>query len=96
MRLEPSAAASIEKPRQGTMRKVGPNLREVGVRLDAAFIEAFVRMPSDFRPESRMPQFYGMQKHLWAARGWTRPSGLRRWRFCAVAGYLLSQSRPVP
>ena len=95
MRLEPSAAASIEKPRQGTMRKVGPNLREVGVRLDAAFIEAFVRMPSDFRPESRMPHFYGMQKHL-GGKGLDEAKRFEPVEVRAVAGYLLSQSRPAP
>jgi len=53
MRLEP-----------GTMRKVGPSLRDVAGRLDRAFVEDWLRQPSRFRPETRMPQFFGMHEHL--------------------------------
>lgn len=54
MRLEPS----------GTMRKVGPNLRYIAGKLTAPFVESWLRRPSDFRPTTRMPQFFGLHEHL--------------------------------
>ena len=61
-RLIAILAAEIAHP--GTMRKVGPSLRNVAGKLDAAFTEAFLANPAEFRPQSRMPRFFGMHEHL--------------------------------
>ena len=51
----------------GTLRKVGPSLRFVGNKLDAAFMYDWIREPNHFRPDSKMPQFFGLHGHLQTA-----------------------------
>ncbi len=48
----------------GQMRKVGPSLRFVGHKLDGAFLYDWIRQPKRFRPDTRMPQFFGLWNHL--------------------------------
>lgn len=52
----------VETP--GEMRKVGPSLRRVSHKLTADFMYDWVRQPSHFRPDTRMPQFFGLWDHL--------------------------------
>ncbi len=56
-----SVLADVETP--GKLRKVGPSLRHVGSKLDFTFLYSWIRQPSDFRPSTKMPQFFG----LWSA-----------------------------
>jgi cbb3-type cytochrome oxidase cytochrome c subunit len=92
MRLEPNSPQDARGTAPGTMRKVGPSLRDVAGRLDARFLENWIGNPSDFRPEARMPRFYGLHEHL------EGPSLAKARRFEAVeiraiAEYLLAASR---
>lgn len=48
----------------GSFRKVGPSLRYVAAKLDAAFLYQWVRDPTDFRPSTKMPKFFGLHDHL--------------------------------
>lgn len=48
----------------GTLRKTGPSLRYVGSKLDEAFLLDWVQQPRHFRPDTRMPQFFGLWDHL--------------------------------
>ena len=48
----------------GKLRKVGPSLRFVGQKLDRNFLYNWIREPKQFRPNTRMPQFFGQWKHL--------------------------------
>jgi cytochrome c2 len=48
----------------GKLRKVGPSLRHVADKLDYDFLYSWVRRPQDFRPNTKMPQFFGLHKHL--------------------------------
>jgi len=48
----------------GTLRRVGPSLRYVRDKVDATFLYDWIRQPSNFRPTTRMPQFFGLWKHL--------------------------------
>ncbi|MEX2027718.1 MAG: hypothetical protein WEH44_10455, partial [Pirellulaceae bacterium] len=52
----------VETP--GELRKVGPSLRRVGHKLTPEFMYDWVRQPSHFRPDTRMPQFFGLWSHL--------------------------------
>ncbi len=52
----------VETP--GQMRKVGPSLRHVASKLDPSFLYSWVRKPTDFRPSTKMPQFFGQWDHL--------------------------------
>lgn len=48
----------------GTYRKVGPSLRHLGDKVDLKWLYNWVREPKDFRPTTRMPQFFGLWGHL--------------------------------
>ena len=52
----------VESP--GTQRKVGPSLRFVKSKLDAAFLYDWIRDPAHFRPTTKMPSFFGQYDHL--------------------------------
>ena len=85
---------AAEHSRPGTMRKVGPGLRDVAERLDAAAIVARIGDPAGFRPATRMPRLFGMHEHLDGAA----LDAVRRFEpveIRAMAEYLLAASRPV-
>ena len=46
------------------MHKVGPSLRDTPARLSKEFLVAWTAAPSDYRPATRMPTFFGMHSHL--------------------------------
>lgn len=48
----------------GVLRKPGPSLRFSGSKLDAEFLFDWIRNPKNFRPTTRMPQFFGLWSHL--------------------------------
>ncbi|HWA99079.1 MAG TPA: hypothetical protein VG713_11330 [Pirellulales bacterium] len=48
----------------GQFRKVGPSLRYVASKVDLAFLVNWIRRPQDFRPNTKMPQFFGLWDHL--------------------------------
>jgi cytochrome c2 len=56
-----SVLADVETP--GKLRKVGPSLRYVASKVDFDFLYSWIREPKDFRPSTKMPQFFG----LWSA-----------------------------
>jgi cbb3-type cytochrome oxidase cytochrome c subunit len=70
LRLEPStieAAKQVEQDggiQPGTMRKVGPSLRDVADRLDDTVLDRWIADPIAIRPTTRMPQFFGLHEHL--------------------------------
>ncbi|HEX7380325.1 MAG TPA: c-type cytochrome, partial [Pirellulales bacterium] len=55
-------AADEETP--GQYRKVGPSLRYVGSKLDLPFLVDWIKNPTDFRPTTKMPRFFGLWDHL--------------------------------
>ena len=48
----------------GQYRKVGPSLRYVGQKVDFDFLYSWIKNPTDFRPSTRMPRFFGLWDHL--------------------------------
>lgn len=52
----------VETP--GTFRKVGPSLRHLRYKVDFPWLYSWIRRPSDFRPSTRMPQYFGQFEHL--------------------------------
>lgn len=52
----------VETP--GQQRRVGPSLRYVKHKLSRDFLLDWIRVPSHFRPTTRMPQFFGLWDHL--------------------------------
>jgi cbb3-type cytochrome oxidase cytochrome c subunit len=41
-------------------RQVGPNLSHIGSKLDQEWVAKWIKNPHAFRPDSRMPRFYGL------------------------------------
>lgn len=78
----------------GTMRKVGPSLRATADRLSAMFLFHWTRAPSDYRPETRMPTFYGLHEHL-SDRSLAESARFEPVELHAMAAYLLAASQPV-
>src|SRR3954453_9887612 len=48
----------------GPFRKVGPSLRHLSSKVDFDWVANWIRKPSDFRPSTRMPQFFLNHEHL--------------------------------
>lgn len=44
----------------GTQRKVGPGLRHFAAKTNPGWAEMWVKEPKAFRPDTRMPQFFGL------------------------------------
>ena len=44
----------------GKMRKVGPSLAHVGLKTNQDWLGRWIRKPADFRPTTRMPQFFDL------------------------------------
>ncbi|MBA3484409.1 MAG: c-type cytochrome [Pirellulales bacterium] len=52
----------VETP--GMYRKVGPSLRHIKSKVDYDWLYSWIRKPADFRPSTKMPQFFGLHEHL--------------------------------
>lgn len=83
-----------EEPTPGTLRKNGPSLRHVAEKLDAAFLHTYLANPQAFRPESRMPQTFGLHEHL-DAESRRQTERFEAVEIRAIAAYLLGRSQPV-
>jgi cbb3-type cytochrome oxidase cytochrome c subunit len=46
------------------LRRPGPSLRDVGQKLDRAFMMDWIRDPQKFQPSTRMPRAFGLWNHL--------------------------------
>lgn len=57
-----SVLKDVETP--GSLRKPGPTLRYVREKLDPVFLYDWTNNPRNFRPSTRMPQFFGLWDHL--------------------------------
>lgn len=76
LRLEPSppleAMSASERVKAtsdplnpvGTMRKVGPSLRRLADKTNDEWVRKWIRDPRGFRPDTKMPHFYGLSNTL--------------------------------
>lgn len=93
MRLEPDDSAA-EDSRPGTLRRVGPSLREIGSKVDAVFLADWIADPARFRPSTRMPRFYGLHEHL-DGKSLADARRFEAVEIRATVEYLLAAGRPV-
>jgi len=77
----------------GTLRKPGPSLRYIGSKVDFRFLYSWIHKPSDFRPSTRMPQFFGQWEHL-AGHSLEVSQQFEPIEIRAISEYLLSASQP--
>ncbi|HEY5311727.1 MAG TPA: hypothetical protein VIK18_04385 [Pirellulales bacterium] len=62
--LKMAGMLAADESTPGSLRKVGPSLRHVGHKVDLNFLYTWIRRPQDFRPTTKMPQFFGLTDHL--------------------------------
>ncbi len=81
----------VESP--GKLRKVGPGLRHVASKVDYEWLYSWIRKPSDFRPTTRMPQFFGLTDHMDGV-GLKDSLEFEPLEIRATAEFLLAKSQP--
>ncbi|MCH7725972.1 MAG: c-type cytochrome [Planctomycetes bacterium] len=83
---------NIESP--GELRKAGPSLRYLASKVDAQFLFGWIQDPTNFRPSTRMPKFFGHFDHL--EKGTERPDTkqLEQIEIRGMVNYLLGRSQP--
>ncbi|MBX3424123.1 MAG: c-type cytochrome [Pirellulales bacterium] len=57
-----SVLKDVETP--GVYRKSGPSLRHLAAKVEFDWLYSWIRKPSDFRPTTKMPQFFMQYEHL--------------------------------
>ncbi|MFV2068900.1 MAG: hypothetical protein ACC645_18190, partial [Pirellulales bacterium] len=67
--------------------------RSIGSKVDFDFLYSWIRKPSDFRPSTRMPQFFGQWEHL-QGPGLETAERFEPIEIRAISEYLLSSSQP--
>ena len=80
----------------GAMRRAGPSLRYVKHKVGAEFLNAWIREPKHFRPSTKMPQFFGLHKHLADEREANRQltKDYEQVEIQSITEYLLNYSEP--
>lgn len=79
----------VETP--GAYTKVGPSLRGIEWKVDYDWLYSWIRQPSDFRPSTKMPQFFGLWEHL-EGEGLHTAQQFEPVEIRAITEYLLNQS----
>jgi len=79
----------------GGLPRVGPSLRYVASKLAPQTISSVIKKPQELRPESRMPQIFGLTGHL-SEESADRRSQFEEIEIEGIARYLSSRSRPLP
>ena len=81
------------RSRRASCRKVGPSLRHVADKLDFDFLYSWIRRPKDFRPTTKMPQFFGLWDHL-DGEGLALSEKFEPIEIRGIVEYLLAKSQP--
>jgi mono/diheme cytochrome c family protein len=96
LRLEPNSAEELARieadPNQvpGTMRKVGPSLRHVSSKMSPEFVAYWTEIPSRFRPDTKMPQFFHLTNQRDELAERYQPA-----QISAMATYLAAKAEPL-
>jgi mono/diheme cytochrome c family protein len=107
LRLEPTPALEYLSPSEqekaksdplnppGTYRKVGPSLRRIAEKTNQAWARKWIQAPRDFRPDTKMPHFYGLSNND-AHRAEALPAEQKKFpstEIHAIAYYLFAESK---
>jgi cytochrome c551/c552 len=84
--------ADAETP--GTLRKAGPSLRHIAEKVGPTWMYDWIREPADFRPNTRMPRFFGHWDHLDADER-ALAERYEPVEILGVVTYLLKRSQPL-
>lgn len=80
----------------GKERKAGPSLRYLSKKVGYEFLIDWIRYPRNYRPSTRMPQFFGMYEHLNPEEGLRDAVRFEPIEIRALADYLLHASEKQP
>jgi cbb3-type cytochrome oxidase cytochrome c subunit len=107
MRLEPSIPleqlspaeraklyADVDNP-PGNMRKVGPSLFRVSEKTNEAWAVKWLMAPREFRPDTKMPHYYGLSNNDEEALNGTGQEKFPATEIHGIAHYLFNASREV-
>ncbi len=88
------AEVLLDQDAPGTRRKSGPSLRHIATKLGEPFAYDWIREPKNFRPTSKMPQFFGLWDHL---HGNDREMAVdyERIEILGMVKYLMRSSQPL-
>jgi mono/diheme cytochrome c family protein len=104
LRLEPQPALEYLTPAEqdkaksdplnmpGQYRKVGPSLRRIAEKTNQEWVRKWVHSPRGFRPDTRMPHFYGLSNNTKEAL----PDEQQKFpdtEIASIAYYLLAESK---
>lgn len=96
LRLEPQTEDEAERIANdpaavaGTQRKVGPGLRHFAAKATRGWAEGWVRDPKEFRPATRMPQFFHLSNLKDGIAQMLQPVEI-----AGIVEYLLAKSQPL-
>lgn len=79
----------------GTMRKVGPSLYRLAEKTNEEWVRKWVQSPRTFRPDTKMPHFYGLStnSHDYLAKEAPAQAKFPDAEINAIAYYLMTESR---
>jgi mono/diheme cytochrome c family protein len=107
LRLEPQPALAYLTPAEqekakadplnlpGTYRKVGPSLRRLAEKTNQDWVRKWIRSPRGFRPDTKMPHFYGLSNNSPEVLRQAAPEQ-EHFPYAEIAGiayYLLAESK---
>ncbi|RPI88978.1 MAG: PDZ domain-containing protein, partial [Planctomycetaceae bacterium] len=96
LRLEPQTPEEADRIAgdptavAGSMRKVGPGLRHFAAKATRGWAEGWVRNPKEFRPATKMPQFFHLTNLKDGAARMLQPVEI-----AGIVEYLLAKSQPL-
>ena len=87
-----SVLQDVENP--GSERKVGPSLRHVAGKVGRQFLYDWIRDPKNFRPSTKMPQFFGLHKHIDTDQERDNTARREAVEILGIVTYLTERSQP--
>lgn len=89
--VQAKALADRENP-PGTLRKVGPSLFRLAEKTNEDWVARWVKSPRSFRPDTKMPHFYGLSNNSPAALKGTGQEKFPDAEAASIAHYLMVES----
>ncbi len=77
----------------GSLPKVGPSLRHVKDKVGFDWAYSWLRDPTDFRPSTKMPRFFGLWEHL-SGKGLEESERYEPIEIRSMISYLSASSQP--
>src|SRR5262249_17549009 len=77
----------------GTMRKVGPSLYRLSEKTNPDWVAKWIRAPRGFRPDTKMPHFYGLANNNEEALAGSGEEKFPDAEIRSITEYLITESK---